>query len=79
MYYMVMQKSLRLHKKYVVLKLMHRIFNYLILKRDYNHGLICSVEGCDAPEKARGLCSTHYKRWERHGRSDAVYKPWGTK
>ena len=50
-----------------------------ILKRDYNHGLVCSVEGCDEPEKARGLCSTHYKRWERHGRADAVYKPWGTR
>lgn len=28
---------------------------------------ICSVEDCDRPAKSRGWCSTHYKRWRRHG------------
>ncbi len=30
---------------------------------------ICSLEGCDRPvlNKARGWCSPHYQRWQRHG------------
>lgn len=28
---------------------------------------ICSVEGCDRPVKARGLCNRHYKRWLAQG------------
>ena len=28
---------------------------------------ICSVEECNKPTRARGLCVAHYKRWERHG------------
>lgn len=31
----------------------------------------CSVEGCEKHQKARGLCSMHYHRWQRHG--DAVF------
>lgn len=27
----------------------------------------CSVEGCPKPERHKGLCTTHYKRWWRHG------------
>ena len=27
----------------------------------------CSVEGCDSPEKYKGLCGKHYKRQWRHG------------
>jgi HNH endonuclease len=30
-------------------------------------GAICSIEGCGRPEKARGWCNPHYKRWERFG------------
>lgn len=25
----------------------------------------CTVEGCDRPLRARGMCSKHYRRWER--------------
>jgi hypothetical protein len=27
--------------------------------------LICVVEGCDRPHRARGLCNTHYMSWSR--------------
>ena len=27
----------------------------------------CSVEGCDGPVMAKGLCSTHYQRQRREG------------
>ena len=27
----------------------------------------CSVDGCDRPCYARGMCLKHYKRWWRHG------------
>jgi hypothetical protein len=27
----------------------------------------CSVEGCDRPHDAKGLCTIHYQRWLRHG------------
>ena len=27
----------------------------------------CSIEGCEKPVQHRGLCTTHYKRWWRHG------------
>lgn len=30
-------------------------------------GTVCSVEGCDKPYCARGLCKTHYNRWRRRG------------
>lgn len=28
---------------------------------------MCSALDCDRPHLARGLCSTHYKRWQVHG------------
>jgi len=28
---------------------------------------ICSVEGCERPESARGWCKAHHNRWLRHG------------
>lgn len=28
---------------------------------------ICSIEDCDKPVIARGWCSLHYYRWQRHG------------
>jgi len=28
---------------------------------------VCSVEGCEKKEKARGWCSAHWKRWRVHG------------
>lgn len=31
----------------------------------------CSVEGCDRPSRARGLCHLHYQRWNLHGSTDA--------
>jgi hypothetical protein len=27
----------------------------------------CSIKGCPRPARARGWCTTHYKRWKRHG------------
>ncbi len=27
----------------------------------------CSVAGCNRPTIARGLCTKHYQRWQRHG------------
>lgn len=28
---------------------------------------ICSIDGCDKPEKAHGWCGNHYMRWRRNG------------
>ena len=30
----------------------------------------CLIINCGAPEKARGLCRKHYKRWQRHGHTE---------
>ena len=27
----------------------------------------CTIPDCGKPYKARGLCNTHYRRWQRHG------------
>lgn len=27
----------------------------------------CSIDGCTKPHLARGLCSSHYQRWWKHG------------
>lgn len=27
----------------------------------------CAVTGCERPTNCRGLCQTHYKRWQTHG------------
>ena len=28
---------------------------------------LCSIEGCSNVHEARGWCSSHYRRWKRHG------------
>lgn len=28
---------------------------------------ICTVDGCDKPVQARGMCGMHYRRWRLHG------------
>ena len=27
----------------------------------------CTIDGCGSPAHARGWCSKHYRRWQRHG------------
>lgn len=27
----------------------------------------CSIDGCDAPMRARGWCASHYYRWQKYG------------
>ncbi|WP_082167396.1 HNH endonuclease [Methylobacterium aquaticum] len=34
---------------------------------DDRGGKMCSVEGCEKQLRARGLCSTHWRRWSIHG------------
>lgn len=31
---------------------------------------ICIIDGCERPNKGRGLCRLHYSRWFRLGRTD---------
>jgi hypothetical protein len=38
---------------------------------------ICTIPDCDRPKLARGWCSKHYQRWEKHG--DANYTPAGSR
>jgi hypothetical protein len=28
---------------------------------------LCEVDGCGRPHLARGYCSKHWRRWQRHG------------
>ena len=28
---------------------------------------MCAIDGCEKTARARGLCTQHYHRWERHG------------
>lgn len=39
---------------------------------------LCSVDGCEGRVRARGWCTKHYHRWERHG-DPLITKatPWG--
>src|SRR5271170_2994543 len=37
-------------------------------------GMDCSIEDCSKPVLARGWCSMHYKRWEKHGDPSTVLK-----
>lgn len=32
----------------------------------------CSVNGCDGPHKAHGMCTKHYMRWRKHGDPQVV-------
>jgi len=32
----------------------------------------CVIDGCGAPQNARGLCGKHYARWKKHGSPDVV-------
>ncbi|MFS4103770.1 HNH endonuclease [Streptomyces sp. PD-S100-1] len=36
----------------------------------------CAVDGCGKREDRRGLCTTHYARWKRHGDTSTVLRPW---
>lgn len=36
----------------------------------------CSVKGCAKLEDRRGMCTTHYTRWKRHGDASTVMRPW---
>jgi hypothetical protein len=29
--------------------------------------VLCSIDGCDRPNRKRGWCEMHYSRWRRHG------------
>lgn len=33
---------------------------------------MCTVNGCDRPRKAKGLCAMHYQRWRRTGDPEKV-------
>ena len=35
----------------------------------------CTVKGCEFPNKARGLCSTHYRRWRKKGEPGEAFDP----
>jgi hypothetical protein len=35
----------------------------------------CDIDGCERPRWARGLCSTHYRRWHQHGDPMALKVP----
>lgn len=34
----------------------------------------CTFEGCARPQIARGLCTTHYQRWRRHGDAGITHR-----
>lgn len=36
----------------------------------------CSMSECPRPRMARGLCSTHYWRWQRHGDPHILLPKW---
>lgn len=36
---------------------------------------LCSIEGCTARHKGRGLCAKHLMRWRRHGDAGVVITP----
>jgi hypothetical protein len=44
----------------------HLVLDIVVWKRQTREGH-CSVEGCEQPIKARGLCDAHYSAARRHG------------
>ena len=38
----------------------------------------CAIDGCDQKVSARGWCSTHYQRWQRHGDPSVQIRIWGS-
>ncbi len=37
--------------------------------------MMCSIDECLRPSKARGFCNTHYERWRKHGDPMAHPRP----
>lgn len=35
----------------------------------------CTVDGCEKESRGRGLCSTHWLRWRKHGDPNIVLQP----
>lgn len=52
----------------------HRAWSKLNPQRSQGalRGKFCQVEGCVKKERARGWCTMHYARWQRHG--DPLYE-----
>lgn len=37
---------------------------------------MCKIEGCEKASSRRGMCTTHYTRWQRHGDPNILLRPW---
>ncbi len=36
--------------------------------------VVCKIEGCERPVRAKGYCRVHYKNWRRGEYGDARFK-----